>query len=393
MIMIVKGRFLQLSLILLSALCLATCGVDIPKEKQSSFETMTVQKSDLEVPVKFSAKMKGQADVTIMPQVSGQLMKICVTEGQQVGKGQTLFVIDSRNAQHELESARANLQAANANLQAAMSQANSAKLEYESNKNLYDKQIVSNYMLESSLNTYKQAQATVSQAKASVSQAQAAVNRAKVNLGFCTIKSPVAGVIGEITVYAGDQVSPMTQLTVVSGNQKMEAEFSISESVLEEGMSSGYTQTDKNRNLANLPDVTFIMKNGTEYPLKGRISSVTGVVNATTGSLACKATFPNPDGVLYSGIQGTVVVPYNLQDVMVVPQTAVVRLQDKSLVYKVKADSTATAVTVMIADIGNGKDFIVTEGLNVGDRIVTVGANNVQEGQRVLFPTEAKKKD
>ena len=372
---------------------LSSCNLDLPKETQTSFETMTVKKSDIEVPVKFSAKMKGQADVTITPQVSGQLMKIYVTEGQQVSKGQTLFVIDSRNAQHELESARANLQAANANLQAAISQANSAKLEYESNKNLYDKQIVSNYMLESSLNTYKQAQATVSQAKASVSQAQAAVNHAKVNLGFCTIKSPVAGVIGEITVYAGDQVSPMTQLTVVSGNQKMEAEFSISESVLEEGMSSGYTQTDKNKNLANLPAATFIMKNGTEYPLKGRISSVTGVVNATTGSLACKATFPNPDGVLYSGIQGTVVVPYNLQDVMVVPQTAVVRLQDKSLVYKVKADSTATAVTVMIADIGNGKDFIVTEGLNVGDRIVTVGANNVQEGQRVLFPTEAKKKD
>ena len=245
---------------------LSSCNLDLPKETQTSFETMTVKKSDIEVPVKFSAKMKGQADVTITPQVSGQLMKIYVTEGQQVSKGQTLFVIDSRNAQHELESARANLQAANANLQAAISQANSAKLEYESNKNLYDKQIVSNYMLESSLNTYKQAQATVSQAKASVSQAQAAVNRAKVNLGFCTIKSPVAGVIGEITVYAGDQVSPMTQLTVVSGNQKMEAEFSLSESVLEEGMSSGYTQTDKNRNLANLPDVTFIMKNGTEYP-------------------------------------------------------------------------------------------------------------------------------
>ena len=217
---------------------MSSCGVDMPKEKPSSFETMIVAKSDIEVPVKFSAKMKGQADVTIMPQVSGQLMKIYVTEGQQVSKGQTLFVIDSRNAQHELESAKANLQAANANLQAAQSQANSAKLEYESNKNLYEKQIVSNYMLESALNTYKQAQATVSQARASVSQAQAAVNRAKVNLGFCTIKSPVSGIIGEILVYAGDQVTPMTQLTVVSGNQKMEAEFSLPESVLESGVSS-----------------------------------------------------------------------------------------------------------------------------------------------------------
>ncbi len=388
-----KSQLLELCLLLLVAGCMVACGVDMPKETPSSFETMEVAKSDIEVPVKFSAKMKGQADVTIMPQVSGQLMKIYVTEGQQVSKGQTLFVIDSRNAQHELESARANLQAANANLQAAQSQANSAKLEYESNKNLYEKQIVSNYMLESSLNTYKQAQATVSQARASVSQAQAAVNRAKVNLGFCTIKSPVSGIIGEILVYAGDQVTPMTQLTVVSGNQKMEAEFSLSESVLEARVSSGYTQTDKAKNLANLPDVTFVMKNGTEYPLKGRISTLTGVVNATTGSLACKATFPNPDGILYSGIQGTVVLPYSHHDVMVIPQSAVVRLQDKSLVYKVKADSTATAVTVVTTDVGNGKDVIVTEGLNVGDRIVTVGANNVQEGQRVLFAAEPKKKD
>ena len=369
------------------------CGVDIPKETESSFETMVVDTTDIETPMKFSAKMKGRADVTISPQVSGQLMKICVTEGQQVRKGQTLFVIDSRNAQHEVEAARANLQAAQANLQAANAQANSAKLEYESNKNLFDKKIVSSYMLENSLNSYKQAQAAVSQAKASVSQAQSALNRAKVNLGFCTLTSPVSGVVGEISVFAGDMVSPGTQLTIVSGNQQMEAEFSLPESVLEAGVSSGYTQTDKAKNLANLPDVTFIMKNGTEYPLKGRFSTLTGVVNATTGSLACKATFPNPNGVLYSGIQGTVVLPYSHQNVMVIPQTAVVRLQDKYLVYKVKADSTATAVTVKTTAAGNGKDVIVIEGPNIGDRIVTVGANNLQEGQRVLFPTAAKKKD
>ena len=143
--------------------------------------------------------------------------------------------------------------------------------------------------------------------------------------------------------------------------------------------------------MSQMPDVTFIMKNGTEYQHKGRVSSLTGVVNASTGSLACKATFPNPEGSLYSGIQGTVVLPYSLHDVMLIPQAAVVRLQDKSLVYKVKADSTATAITVLTTDAGNGKDVIVTEGLNVGDRIVTIGANNVQEGQRVLFPAKPQK--
>ncbi len=385
---------------------LTACKLDMPVEKEQSFETITVDTTSIVLPIKFSAKMKGQADVTISPQVSGQLMRICVTEGQQVSKGQTLFVIDSRNAQHELQSAQANLQAAQAslqaaqaNMQAAQAQANSAKLEYDSNKNLYDKKIVSSYTLENSRNTYQQAQATVGQSKASVeqarasvTQAQAAVSRARVNLGFCTLTSPVSGIVGEIKVFAGDMVSPGTQLTIVSGNRQMEAWFSVPESILEEGVSSGATHSEKNKYLNALPDVSFVMKNGTQYPNKGRISSLTGVVDASTGSLACKATFPNPEGLLYSGIQGTVVLPISHKAVMVIPQAAVVRLQDKSLVYKVKPDSTATAVTVTTTDAGNGKDVIVTSGLRIGDRIVTVGANNLEEGQKVLFPAVKSKK-
>ena len=389
----IKNKFLMWAVVIGATFSgLTSCKLDMPKETETSFETMTVDTTDIELPVKFSAKMKGQADVTISPQVSGQLMKIYVTEGQQVSRGQTLFVIDSRNAQHEVDAARANLQAAQANLQAANAQANSAKLEYESNKNLFEKNIVSSYMLENSLNNYKQAQAAVSQAKASVTQAQAALKRARVNLGFCTLTSPVSGVIGEINVFAGDMVSPGTQLTIVSGNKQMEAEFSVPESLLEANMSSDYTQSDKAKHIASMPDVTFIMKNGTEYQYKGRISSLTGMVNAATGSLSCKASFPNPEGKLFSGMQGSIILPAAQKSVIVIPQTAVVKLQDKSLVYVVKADSTATAVTVVTTDARNGKDLIVTEGLNIGDRIVTVGANNVQEGQRVLFPT-AKKKD
>ena len=359
-----------------ASLGFVACGIDMPKETKTSFETMTVEKQDITVPMKFSARLKGQADVTITPQVSGQLVQICVTEGQQVSKGQTLFAIDSRNAQLELEAAQANLQAAQAS-------ENSAKLEYESNKNLFEKNIVSRYMLDNSENSYKRAQASVAQALASV-------NRAKVNLGFCTITSPVSGVIGEIPVRTGDQVSPASRLTIVSGNTNMDAEFSVTEALIEASVSAGLTKEDKAKYMAELPEVTFVMKNGTEYPHKGRITSLTGVVDAATGSLGAKASFPNPEGHLFSGIQGTVVLPIAEKDVMVIPQAAVLRLQDKSLVYKVQADSTATAVAVTYADAGNGKDFIVTSGLNVGDRIVTVGANNVQEGEQVLFPKEVK---
>ena len=355
---------------------LTSCGIDMPKETKTSFETLTVEKQNITVPVKFSAKLKGQTDVTITPQVSGQLMKIAVSEGQQVKKGQVLFVIDSRNAQLELETAQANLQAA----QAAE---NSAKLEYESNKNLFEKKIVSRYMLDNSENSYKQAQATVAQARA-------AVSRAKVNLGFCTITAPVTGVIGEIPVRTGDQVSLSTQLTILSGNTNMNAEVSVTEAIIERAVAEGLS-VNLEEAMKHFPDVTFVMKNGTEYKHKGRVSSATGVVDATTGTLAVKATFPNPEGQLFSGIQGTVVMHFDEKDVIVVPQVAVVKLQDKQQVYKVKADSTATAVEVTTADIGNGQDFAVTSGLNVGDKIVTVGANNVTEGQKVLFPEEVKK--
>ena len=364
-------------MILLAPLMLSACGLDLPQETQSSFETMTVKKTDIELPYKFSAKMKGSNDVTITPQASGQLMKICVTEGQQVKKGQTLFIIDSRNARLELEAAQANLQAAKA-------QENSAKLEYESNKNLFDKKIVSSYMLSNSENAYKQAQAAVAQARA-------AVNRAKVELGFCTITAPVSGVTGSIPVRVGDQVSPMSELTILSGNTTMYAEFSVNEAIIEEMVHYGINADEMDKYIAELPEATFVMKNGTKYPHKGRVVSLTGVVNSETGSLTAKVSFPNPDGHLYSGIQGTIVMSFAEKNVIVIPQSAVVRLQDKSQVYKVKADSTATAVEIKTLDTGNGKDFIVTTGLKVGEKIITTGANNVTEGQKVLFPEDKVK--
>lgn len=121
------NKYLKFSVLLLIAVGLASCKLDMPKETESSFATMTVKKTNIEIPIKFSAKMKGQSDVTISPQVSGQLMRICVTEGQQVSAGQTLFVIDSRNAQHDLQSAQASVQSAQANVQSAQAGLQSAQ--------------------------------------------------------------------------------------------------------------------------------------------------------------------------------------------------------------------------------------------------------------------------
>lgn len=353
-----------------AAMMLTACGIDMPQSVPTSYQTMTISKSNVTLPLKYSATLTGTSDVTIKPQVSGQLMEVCVKEGQQVNKGDVLFRIDSRNAALELE-------AAEANLLAAQARESSAKLEFESNQNLFEKGIVSHYMLENSENTYHQAQAAAAQAKASA-------DRARVNLSFCTITAPVAGIIGSVPVFAGDQVSPATYMTMVSGNAKMYAEFSVNESILEDRDNSSEDQS-----LDAFPDITFLFKSGKEYSQKGRLTSITGTVDRATGTIACKATFPNPDGILYSGIQGTVVIPIPLEDMMVVPQNAVVRLQDKSLVYKVGADSCAHSAIVTTFNISSERDLIITSGLEVGDVIVTEGANNVQEGQQVLFPEAA----
>ena len=354
---------------------LISCGGGLPQPAQESYETVTIKKEDITVPIKFSAKLKGETDVTITPQVSGQLMRICVTEGDLVKKGQVLFIIDQRDAQLELQSAEANLQS-------AIAQEASARIEYESNKNLYEKKIVSKYTFDTAENSYNQA-------KASVAQYKAQVNRAKVNLSYCTITAPVTGSIGEIPVRTGDQVSPSTYLTIVSGNANMDAEFSLPETILTMFASEGFS-TDPNVLAKMSPEIGFIMKDGTEYDQKGKITRATGVVNATTGTISLKATFPNPKGQLYSGMQGHIVIPLSEKAVMVIPQEAVVKLQDKQQVYKVQADSTVTSVEVTTQDIYDGEHYIALTGLNEGDRIVTVGANNVHEGQKVLFPEAPK---
>ena len=373
-----KKNVLTWAMTLSTAVALVACGGGVPAPTPESYETVTIKKENITVPMKLSAKLKGETDVTITPQVSGQLVKICVTEGDLVKKGQVLFIIDQRDAQLELQSAQANLQA-------AIAQENSARIEYESNKNLYEKQIVSKYTFETAENSYNQA-------KASVAQYRAQVNRAKVNLGYCTITAPVSGSIGEIPVRTGDQVSPSIYLTTVSGNANMDAEFSLPERILSMMLSEGFN-TDPSYLAKMSPEIGFIMKNGTEYDQKGKITRATGVVNASTGTISLKATFPNPKGQLYSGMQGNIVIPLKEEAVMVIPQEAVVKLQDKQQVYKVQPDSTVTSVEVTTQDIFDGEHYIALTGLNEGDRIVTVGANNLHEGQKVLFPAAPAKSE
>lgn len=345
-----------------------------PQEQHTSFETLTLSMQNIEVPVNFSASIEGKNDVSIIPQISGQLTKVCVAPGQKVRKGDVLFKIDDRRALQALNAAQADLMAAEA-------QCNSAKLEYESNKNLFEKKIVSSYMLDTSLNDYNRA-------TAAVAQARAAVESARLDLSFCTITSPVNGMVGNIPNNPGDMVSDLSLLTIISGNTVMDASFSIPENLLKEIIDE--TGSIDNA-VAMFPEATLIMKDGTEYAHKGKVVNISGVVDKATGSVTCDAHFPNPDGSLFSGIQGNVRMYFSFDDVIIVPLTSVVRVQDKAYVYRVK-DNCAESVIVNMTEVGNGKDAIIEGGVAAGDVIVAKGATNVYEGQQVIFPAEDKEK-
>lgn len=356
-------------------LSLNSC-VDLPKATQTSFETMKIEAQDYVATSKISTTLSGKNDVNITPRITGQLLSKLVKSGDKVKAGQVLFQIDSRSAKLELDNALANLQAAEAQL-------NTAQLEYESNKNLFEKKIVSSYMLNSAKNDFERA-------KAAVAQAKAAVAYARLNLNYCTITSPVTGIVGDLPISEGTQVSPSDILATVSSNSDITAKISITENELA-AINKEYGSIDE-KLIKNFPPVSLMLKNGDEYMHKGVLKNVSGMVDKTTGSVAVSFSFPNPEGQLYSGMQGSVLIPYTYENAIVIPETAVVRLQDKMIVYTVGKDNCANSVIITAEESGDGKNVIVLSGLKVGDVIVKVGAANVRNKQQVIFPEEKAEK-
>ena len=360
-------KFLILNFEFLIALALVGC-VKMPQEQHTSYETLTLHRETVTAPLIWSAAIKGAGDVSIVSRCTGTLNAIKVKNGQRVKAGDVLFLIDSRSAENSLEHAKADLLT-------AIAQRDNAQLEAESNRELAEQGIISDYMLRTSLNALQSAEAQVLQAKA-------AVRDAELRLDYCTIKSPVNGLVGNILPRVGDIITERTMLTRVAGISEMEAGFSLTESQIH----ALVAESGSLEKLAKMaPPMTLRFKDGSEYKHKGRITSFSGMIDQQTGSVTCYVTFPNPDGELFSGMQGSVVMPIEWKDVMLVPLTSIVRIQNKVLVYKVGADSLATSAIVEIEELGDGQRAVILSGAEVGETIVAKGAANVHEGQKVLF--------
>ena len=328
---------------------------------------MKVSTTDKELTTAYSATIRGRQDIDIYPQVSGTIQKLCVAEGEKVHKGQTLFIIDQIPYIAALNTAEANVQSARAALA-------TAELTYNSNKELFVQKVVSDFTLKTAENNFLTAQAGLAQAEAQE------VN-ARNNLSYTVVKSPSEGVVGTLPYRVGALVSASIPqpLTTVSDNSTMYVYFSMTENQLL-SLVRQYGTLDSA--LVQMPDLQLQLNDQSLYEEKGRIESISGVIDRQTGTVSVRAVFPNGSRLLHSGASGSVLIPSTYEDCIVIPQEATVKQQDKVLVYKV-VDGKAVSTLITVADVDDGRTYIVTGGLTVGDEIVAKGAGLVREGMQV----------
>ncbi len=331
------------------------------------YAVTTLQLDSMEWFSSYPASIKGKRDIEIRPNVSGFITELRVDEGSVVRKGQVLFVIDTVPYKAALKVALSNVEVARAN-------AETARLTAENKRELHRREIISQYDLQMSENAY-------ASAKAQLAQAEAQLVNARNNDSYTRVTSPLNGVVGEIPFRVGSLVSPSsaTPLTHVSDNAEMYVYFSMTESQILELAA----QYGADNFLEKLPEVSLKLADGSIYPLKGKIETVSGIIDSKTGSSTMRATFANPNRLLRSGGAGVIMLPMKNNQALLVPQKATYEIQNKKFVYVVTDSLTVTSTEITVASINDGKSYLVESGLKAGDRIVSSGVNSLREGMKI----------
>ena len=334
----------------------------------SQLATITVKPEKADIYTSKPATIKGALDTEIRPKVGGFITELLVDEGSIVKKGQLLFKIDQVTYQEAVRAAQANVKAAEANVA-------NTKLVFENKQKLFEKGIISQSELTATQFSYEAQQAALAQAKAQLISS-------KNDLSYTEVVSPSNGVVGAINFRPGALVSSSSAVTIVSDISTVYAYFSMNEKeVLEMTTKSGDESIAEF--IKKYPEVTLVMADGSIFPRTGRLETVSGVVNQTTGSVTLRAKFDNQDNLLRSGSFATVRIPEVDLEVLTVPQRASYEIQGKHFVYVVKPDSTVTATQIGIMDNSDGQKYIVTSGLTAGQQVVVEGISKLTEGQKI----------
>lgn len=355
---------------------LASCGGKSggkPNFADNEYAVRTVATQGTELQTTYPATIKGVQDVQIRPKVSGFLTKVCVHEGQSVGAGQLLFVIDNETYQAQVRQAKAAVNT-------AKSQLATAKLTYENSKKLFSNKVIGQYELETSENSYLTAQAAFAQAEASLASAEEM-------LSYCYVKSPAAGVVGSLPFKVGALVSSSSAepLTTVSDINTMEVYFSVTEKDM---LTMTKGEGGVNAAINAYPEVQLRLADGTLYDHPGKVVKASGVIDAATGSISMIARFDNPRKQLRSGGSGQIVVPTTSTGAIIIPQEATSEVQNKKFVYLVGKDNKVQYHEITVNPQDDGKNYIVTSGLQPGDRYVSKGITSLSDGKEIKPITE-----
>jgi membrane fusion protein, multidrug efflux system len=346
--------------------CNSTAANNMGAPPPPQLPVITVSEKPVSTYQEFSASIEGSKDIEIRPQVEGYIEQIFVDEGAHVKKGQVLFKINDRPYFEQLQNARAGLASAKANLVAA--EINVAKIEP-----LVKNNIVSDVQL-------RTAKAAYDAAAAQVAQAQTLVRNAEINLGYTRITAPVEGYIGRIPLKIGSLVGMSTPepLTVLSEIKNVFAYFSLSENeFINFGQAHGGATMEQK--LKQAPPVELVLADGSIYPLKGKIELVAGQFNETTGSIAFRASFPNPNAQLRSGNTGRVRIAQPVKSGIIVPQEATYEMQDKLFVFALTDSNKVTSVAIKPSS-RSGNYYVVESGVKPGDKIVYSGLDRLRDG-------------
>jgi membrane fusion protein (multidrug efflux system) len=354
------------------ALVSTSCKQEQPQQQSQQQQAMplavtTVPQKEVTTYNTYPTTIEGTINSEVRAKVSGYINKVLVDEGQKVSKGQTLFKLETESLSQDAEAAKASV--------------NVAQVEVDKLKPLVEKNIISEVQLET--------------AKANLAQAKSAYNSVVANIGYATVKSPVDGYVGAIPYREGSLVSAtsVNPLTTVASIERVFAYFSMNETEYLDFLqdTEGTTLQEK---ISNFPKVELLLANGQVYDQKGTIETVTGQIDANTGTVSFRAVFDNPNRLLTNGNSGTIKIPKTYENAVVVPQSASFEQQGQTYVYTVGDDNTAKSSLISIKD-KNDLLLIVESGVKKGDLVVVKGIGKIKNGtplqpQKVAFDSIVK---
>jgi len=350
-------------------LTLAACEKQEEKPKPGPPEVLVAEVAQQNVPVvrEWVAQLNGPVNADITPKVQGYLLRQDYQNGFFVKKGQLLFELDPRQYQAALEEAKATVAATEANL---------ARVEADVARDtpLAAQNAIPQKQLDNDQANQKSWQAQVQAAKANEQNAE-------LNLAWTKIYSPIDGIAGVANSQIGDLVGTTTKMVTVSQVNPIWAYYNVSESTFLSFATkvTGIISGKVSRNTLKSTPVEYIQANGEPYPQKGEIIYVNRAIGTQTGTIQMAAEFPNPDAVLRPGGFGSIRIATGVdQGALLVPQPAVIEVQTDYQVIVLTPDNKARFQPVKMGD-RVGANWVVTEGLKPGDRVVVEGIQKVQQ--------------